>query len=90
MSAVGVGLKTISLRLGQMKDIEGELVPKYQELVQQITNGRVSLVDSNGELKNTYTIVKELGGVWDTLNRNQQTYLLNELAGKNQSNLLRM
>ena len=34
-----------------MKEIEGELVPKYQELVQQITNGRVSLVDSNGELK---------------------------------------
>ena len=73
-----------------MKEIEGELVPKYQELVQQITNGKVSLVDTNGVLKNTYTIVKELGGVWDSLNRNQQTYLLNELAGKNQSNLLRM
>ena len=52
------------------------------ELVKTLTG--VDLTDVNGEFRNTYEVLSEIGQVFDTLNSKEQALLLEELAGKNQ------
>ena len=81
------GLRTIAARLRNVKtelDELGEVMTeaKYQDLVNSLTDAKVSLVDQNGELRSTYDILKDLAAVWDELSSSEQAALASNIAGK--------
>lgn len=108
---VGAAMKIISLRLaGQKQQIEdmGEdtegMVTTVSKLKTGIMNATkvasngmkgVNIEDTNGNLKNTYSILQEIADIWEQIGdqdkingTNQQNYLLETMAGKNRSNVL--
>ena len=46
----------------------------------------ITLMDENGQIKNTYDILKELAEVSPTLDKNTQTYYASLIGGKTQVN----
>lgn len=81
-SKVANGLRTISMRLRGVAEEGEELNPKLGELIKTLTG--VDLTDANGEFRNTYDILTEIGEQFDGLNSKEQALLLEEIAGKNQ------
>lgn len=74
--SVGSALRTISLRLrgtsvsvleelGEETDGAVESVSKLQEKVQALSG--VNILDATGSYKDTYTILKEIGTVWEDM-----------------------
>ncbi len=82
---VSNGLKTITLRLQGMND-EGEkdleLIPKLESNFNKLG---LSLLDSNGELKSTYQILKELAPIYNTMDADTKAYYTELIAGKYQA-----
>lgn len=109
-SRVGAGLRTISLRLrgtsaeeltSMGEDTEGlvETTSKLNANIKSLTavNGKagVSILDMNGNYRDTYDILKDISQVWDDIGKqdvadgqNRQAALLEMMAGKNRSNIL--
>ena len=96
-SSVGSALRTISLRLrgtsvavleemGEETDGVVESVSKMQEKIKALTG--VDIVDMNGAYKDTYTILHEIGQVWDNLTDMDKAAALELMAGKNRANTL--
>lgn len=83
---MGNAAKSIAMNLGKMKNSAKGIKPKLQDLVSEVTRGKVSLVDANGQLRSTYDILLDLGSVWKDLSTNQKALLGQELAGKYQAN----
>lgn len=85
---VGNAFKTIALNMQSMKaDKSGNLFEKYEKTVNRMG---ISLKDTSGEFKNTYEIVQDLAKVWENFDdqKETQTYVLEQLAGKRQANIL--
>jgi TP901 family phage tail tape measure protein len=84
-SKVSNGLKTITLRLQGMND-EGEedleLIPKLQGAFNKLG---LTLTDSNGNLKSTFEILKELAPVYQTMTNDQKAWITEIIAGKFQA-----
>lgn len=82
---VSNGLKTISLRLSGMSE-EGEklddLIPKLESDFNKLG---LTLIGSNGDMKDTFTIMQELSEVFPTLSNAQKAYYTELIAGKNQA-----
>lgn len=74
-STVANGLKTISMRLRGVDEDSGKLIPKMKDLILSMTNGQVDIENTNGSFKNTYQILNELGGVYDTLTDKQRVIM---------------
>lgn len=109
-SKVGAGLRTIALRLrgtsaeelsSMGEDTEGlvETTSKLNSNIKSLTavNGKagVSILDMNGNYRDTYDILKDISQVWDDIGKqdladgqNRQAALLEMMAGKNRSNIL--
>lgn len=96
-NSVGSALRTISLRLrgtsvevleemGEETDGVAESASKLQEKLKALTG--VDIVDMNGAYKDTYTILKEIGSVWEDMNDMDQAATLELMAGKNRANTL--
>lgn len=107
---VSAGLRTIALRLrgtsvselsemGEETDGVIETVSKLESKIKSLTaiNGNmgVSILDVNGNYKNTYDILKSIGDIWKEIGEadiadgiNRQAGLLELMAGKNRSNIL--
>ena len=96
-NSVGSALRTISLRLrgtsvevleemGEETDGVVESTSKLQEKIKALTG--VDIVDMNGAYKDTYTILKEIGSVWQNLDPMDQAAALELMAGKNRANTL--
>lgn len=83
---MGNAAKSIAMNLAKMKNSATGIKPKLQDLVSEVTRGKVSLVDVNGQMRSTYDILLDLGKVWGTLTNNQKALLGQELAGKYQAN----
>lgn len=83
---VANGLKTIGMRLRGVSEDGEELNASLGELVKNLTG--VDLTDANGEFRSTYDILIDISKVFDTLNSKEQALLLEEIAGKNRSNVL--
>lgn len=82
---VSNGLKTISLRLQGMSD-EGEEVLDLQANLEEMFNKLgLTLWNTDGSLKNTYTILKDLSEVYPTLTAEQKAYVTEQIAGKYQA-----
>lgn len=78
--------KTIALRLAEMKDEEtGEPLPKLKEQLEELG---VQVVDSAGQIRSTFDIYRDLGGIWKNLSKNKQVELSEVLGGKLQSNMV--
>ena len=48
----------------------------------------ISLTNTNGEVRDLSEVLDELGGIWNTLNRNQKSYLATAIAGTRQQSRL--
>ena len=96
-SSVGSALRTISLRLrgtsveilesmGEETDGVVESTSKLQEKLKALTG--VNILTDSGAYKDTYTILKEIGNVWQDLSSLDQAAALELMAGKNRANTL--
>ena len=96
-NSVGSALRTISLRLrgtsvevlqemGEETDGVVESVSKMQEKIKALTG--VDILTETGAYKETYTILNEIGQVWEDMNDIDQAALLELMAGKNRANTL--
>lgn len=96
-SSVGSALRTISLRLrgtsveileemGEETDGVVESTSKLQEKLKALTG--VDILTDAGEYKDVYTILKEIGSVWQDLEELDKAAALELMAGKNRANTL--
>ena len=96
-NSVGSALRTISLRLrgtsveileemGEETDGVVESTSKLQEKLKALTG--VDILTDAGAYKDTYTILKEIGEVWQNLDTMDQAAALELIAGKNRANTL--
>ena len=96
-NSVGSALRTISLRLrgtsveileemGEETDNVIESTSKLQEKIKALSG--VDILTDAGEYKDTYTILKEIGQVWEEMADIDQAALLELMAGKNRANTL--
>lgn len=96
-NSVGSALRTISLRLrgtsvkileemGEETDGVVESVSKLQSKIKALSG--VNILTDAGEYKDTYTILKEIGTVWEEMSDIDQAALLELMAGKNRANTL--
>jgi len=96
-NSVGSALRTISLRLrgtsvevleemGEATDGVVESTSKLQEKLKALTG--VDILTNTGAYKDTYTILKEIGSVWQDLGSLDQAAALELMAGKNRANTL--
>ena len=72
--------------LGEESDEYVESTSKLRDLVKGITG--VDIMETEDEFKDIYTIVTEIGEVWDDISDINQAALLEALAGKRQANRL--
>ena len=90
-------LRTISLRLrgtsveileemGEETEGVVESTSKLQEKLKALTG--VDILTDSGAYKDTYTILKEIGEVWEDLDPMDQAAALELMAGKNRANTL--
>ena len=96
-NSVGSALRTISLRLrgtsvkvleemGEETDGVVESISKMQAKIKALSG--VNILTASGEYKDTYTILKEIGQVWEDMSDIDQAALLELMAGKNRANTL--
>lgn len=96
-NSVGSALRTISLRLrgtsvevlesiGEETDGAVESISKMQGKIKALTG--VDILKDNGEYKETYEILREIGIVWENMSDIDQAALLELMAGKNRANTL--
>ena len=96
-NSVGSALRTISLRLrgtsvsvleemGEETDGVVESVSKMQKKIEALTG--VNILTDSGAYKDTYTILQEIGTVWEDMADIDQAALLELMAGKNRANTL--
>ena len=89
-NSVGSALRTISLRLrgtsvkvlqemGEETDGVVESVSKMQSKIEALTG--VNILTDSGAYKDTYTILKEIGTVWEDMSDIDQAALLELMAG---------
>jgi TP901 family phage tail tape measure protein len=96
-NSVGSALRTISLRLrgtsvkileemGEETDGVVESTSKLQAKIEALSG--VNILTEAGDYKDTYTILKEIGTVWEDMSDIDQAALLELMAGKNRANTL--
>lgn len=73
---MGNAAKSIAMNLAKMKNSATGIKPKLQDLVSEVTKGKVSLVDVNGQMRSTYDILLDLGKIWGTLTNNQKVTII--------------
>lgn len=84
---IGTALKTIVANFTQFKeDPEGleEVGSDINKVDTALRSVGISLTDSQGEVKDLGIVLDELGMIWDTLSRNQKSYLATQIAGTRQ------
>ena len=96
-NSVGSALRTISLRLrGTSVEVLEEMgeetegviasTSKLQEKIKALSG--VNILTDSGDYKDTYTILKEIGQVWEDMSDIDRAALLELMAGKNRANTL--
>lgn len=83
---IGTAIRSISQRLGAMKDDDGNVIPKLEEDLKSLAG--VDMRDVNGEMRSTYDVIEDLASVYPTLTKEVQAYLLELTAGKRSSAIM--
>lgn len=84
---IGTALKTIVANFTQFKEDPSGLMQEGSEINKvdkALKSVGIRLADTNGEVRDLSEVLDELGGIWDTLNRNQKSYLATAIAGTRQ------
>ena len=76
------GLVSIQSRLNQVVD---ESSSTGKQLIELYKEQNIALFDQNGQLRDSYDILKDLAAVWPNLTRNQQAEFALAQAGANQT-----
>ena len=90
---IGTALKTVISRMRELTDYGDTLEDgtDINRVEAALNNVGVALRDSNGEFRDLDDVLTELGGKWDTLNKNAQANVAVALAGtRQQSRLIAM
>ena len=79
---VGTALKTIfariqGLKLGETLE-DGTNLNQYSQALEKVG---INIKDSNGELKDMDNIIEEMGNKWNTIDKDQQIALAQQVAG---------
>lgn len=82
---IGNGLKTISLRIAEFKDEDGEVIPKFEE---QMKSLGVTMRDQNGQILSTYNILNQVAQKYGEMDKNSQLMTSSLLGGKFQANVV--
>jgi TP901 family phage tail tape measure protein len=91
--SIGTALKTVIARMQELSDFgktleDGMDVNRVETM---LGNLGIALRDSNGELRSLEDVIKELGGSWRDLTKNQKAGIAVALAGtRQQSRLIAM
>lgn len=87
-NTVGNGLKTISMRLNQVKTAKGDTFFKLKKDLKDLAN--TDLTDVNGNLRSTYDVIMDLSKAWQSgkLSDMTKSKLLDETAGKQQAKVM--
>lgn len=87
--SVANGIQTIGLRIGGLNEDLESVSGLSNQVVESLQKyaGINAFDEQSGQLRSTYDILKELAGVWDEIDKNQQSALLNVLAGKRQADV---
>lgn len=87
--SVANGIQTIGLRIAGLNEDMESVAGLSNEVVTALQKyaGISAFDEQTGQLKSTYAILEELAGVWDKIDKNKQSALLNTLAGKRQADV---
>lgn len=80
-STASRGLRQISSRLVQINDSTSSTGKKLKKIYDDL---EISVYDSNGQLRSTFDILKDLSEQWDDLDTNTKQYIALTSAGANQ------
>ena len=82
---VGTAMKTIYARMGDLKigktDEDGIT---YGQVSEQMKRLGIDIADANGQLRDMGEVVEEIGSKWKTFSDEEQTALVQAIAGKRQ------
>lgn len=83
---IGTALKTVISRMRELTDYESTLEDgtDVNRVEKALGNVGIALRDSEGQFRDLETVLTELGGKWNTLNKNQQANVAVALAGTRQ------
>ena len=85
-STAANALKSVGARLRGLDDEGNEVKDLVPKLNSEFKALGVELMDTNGEIKSTFDVTKDLAKVWPTLTDTQKTYIAELSAGKFQLN----
>lgn len=87
---VANGLKSVAMNLAAIDEETGEFNPEYfakmKDTLEDVAG--IDITETNGELKGTFDILKDLAEVYPTLSKNQQLYITQLIGKKTQSTVL--
>ena len=82
---IGNGLKSISLRIADFKDEDGEIIPKFEE---QMKSLGVTMRGQDGQILSTYDILNQVAQKYGEMDKNTQLMTSQLLGGRYQSNVV--
>jgi TP901 family phage tail tape measure protein len=85
-SELGTSLKTIMARFSKVNEETGEFNEELNDVQSAIESVGIQFLNSAGEIRSMYDVLQELGGQWDSLNKNTKAYLATQIAGVRQQN----
>lgn len=86
--SVGNALKTIYSRINDIATGADDAQVSLGNYSSKMLDVGISVLDANGNLRDTGDVIDEIGGKWQTLSREQQIYLARTMAGQRQYNNL--
>ena len=86
--SVGNALKTIYARINDISTGAEDAEISLGNYSSKMMDVGISVLDANGNLRDTGDVIDEIGGKWETLSREQQIYLARTMAGQRQYNNL--
>lgn len=80
-SQIGNSLKTILARFNAINEETGEYNQELNKVHAALKSIGVEYVTADGQIRNTYDVLKDTAKIWDTLTKNQQAYIATIGAG---------
>lgn len=80
-SQIGNSLKTILARFNAVNEETGEYNQELNKIHTALKTIGVEYLTADGQIRNTYDVLKDTAAIWDTLTKNQQAYIATVGAG---------
>lgn len=80
-SQIGNSLKTILARFNAINEETGEYNQELNKIHTALKTIGVEYLTADGQIRNTYDVLKDTAAIWNTLTKNQQAYIATVGAG---------